>query len=465
MKSGCLQGIIAPMTVDMKHYYYLDTMGCQMNDRDSETIAGVLHELGLHPTDDPLEATVAVLNTCAVREKPEHKVFSKLGELAAVKKQRPGMLIVVCGCVAQVSGDEIRRRAPYVDIIIGPRNLADLKKAVHAALEQPGCHTTVTDTVQIPPRTLPCRRRPGVSASVNITHGCNNYCAYCIVPYARGPEISRLPGDIVAESAQALKAGYREIMLLGQNVNSYGPPYIGSTRPDHGASEPRVLFPNLLRMVGALDGLERLRFTTSHPKDCSEELLCAMAETPAVCEHLHLPIQAGDDEVLRRMGRGYTLAHFLAIAKRARECIPGISISTDVMVGFPGETPGQFEKTLGAFVEIRFDQAFMFKYSDRPGTPAAEMADKVPEEEKQRRLLALVELQNEISRDVNRQSVGSVAEVLVESQDPRSAHKMRGRTRTNKLVLFPGSTRLAGRLVKVRLEKAYLWGFEGSMII
>lgn len=440
----------------MSELYYIDTMGCQMNERDSQTMAGILEGLGLERTHMPQDARVAILNTCAVREKPEHKVYSKLGELARLKQRHPNMVIAVCGCIAQVGVDEIRQRAPYVDIIIGPRNLGDLGEAVKRSLASP-CLTVSTDASACPDESQPAARAPGVSAYVNISYGCDNFCAYCIVPYARGREISRPADEIIREVQGLVAGGYREVMLLGQNVNSYRGP-VTAGKPDE-----VVAFPALLRMAGAVDGLWRLRFTTSHPKDLSQELLQAMAETPAACEHLHLPIQAGDDEVLRRMGRGYTLCHYKRLVDNARLLLPDIGITTDVMVGFPGETEAQFESTLRAFEQIRFDQAFMFKYSDRPGTRAESMDDKVSEPEKQARLLRLVGLQNEICRDINRAQVGRTFEVLVEGRDEKHPEKLRGRTRQNKLMVFEGPETLIGSLVNVTACEGFLWGFVGEI--
>lgn len=458
----------------MPDRYYIDTMGCQMNERDSETIAGVLQALGLQPATDPAAARVVILNTCAVREKPEHKVFSKLGDWAKLKRQRPELVIGVCGCVAQTMAEEIRHRVPAVDLILGPRNLSALREAVTQALREEHLPTWVTNTSEIPVDAQPAARAPGLSAFVNIMYGCNNFCAYCIVPYARGREVSRPAEDVLAEVRQVVGEGYREVTLLGQNVNSYDgrerqTPWEASPeadpQPGRRLEKPptaRRAFPALLREVGALDGLWRLRFTTSHPKDLSEELLRAMAETPTVCEHLHLPLQAGDDEVLARMGRGYTLGHYLGLVERARQIMPGLSLTTDVMVGFPGETEAQFGRTLAAFEAIRYDQAFMFKYSDRPGTAAEGMPDKVDEAVKQARLLRLVALQNRIAREVNQAQEGLVFEVLVEGRDEKSADKWRGRTRQNKIMVFTGGADLTGQLVPVRAAKGYLWGYVGE---
>jgi tRNA-2-methylthio-N6-dimethylallyladenosine synthase len=437
----------------MPDCYHIATMGCQMNERDSETVAGILEALGLVTTDDPAQARVAVVNTCAVREKPEHKVYSRLGSLAQLKQRRPDMIIVVCGCIAQIGVAEIRRRAPYVDIILGPRNLAALGEAVAQALASP-CVTVRTDLDECPDESQPAVRAPGLSAFVNITYGCDNFCAYCIVPYTRGREISRPADEILAEVRGLIAEGYREVTLLGQNVNSYRGP---------SETEEVTDFAQLLRMVGTLEGLWRLRFTPSHPKDLSEEVLRAMAETPSACELLHLPMQAGDDEVLARMGRGYTRAHYESLVARARAIVPGLAVTTDAMVGFPGETEEQFEQTLAAFAAIRYDQAFMFKYSDRPGTRAADMDEKVSEPVKQKRLERLVALQNDTSRAINQAQEGQAFEVLVEGHDARHPQKLRGRTRQNKIMVFEGPPELIGTLTLVTAREGFLWGFVGEL--
>lgn len=438
----------------MAEHYYLDTMGCQMNERDSETIAGVLHSLGLTATTDVRQARVAILNTCAVREKPEHKVFSRLGELARLKQRHPRLIIGVCGCVAQLLADQIRQRSPYVNFILGPRNLSQLRAAVAAALAAGDGVTDCTETAELPDESLQPLRQGGVTAFINVMYGCDNFCAYCVVPYTRGREVSRPVAEVLAEVRQVVAEGFREVMLLGQNVNSYrGLDEVGN----------QVNFADLLRRAGEVEGLWRVRFTTSHPKDLSPALLQAMAQTPTACEHLHLPLQAGADEVLAAMGRGYTLTQYRQIVDQARNLIPDLTLTTDVMVGFPGETEAQFEQTLQAFEEIRFDQAFMFKYSDRPGTAAEQMPDKVPEATRQRRLQKLVDLQNRMAREINVAQQGQVFEVLVEGRDEKSPDKLRGRTRGNKLMIFTAADDLTGQLVRVKAEQGYLWGYLGEL--
>lgn len=450
--SAVLAAVRGILSAAMLGRYYIETYGCQMNVRDSETIAGQLEALGFVPAASAEEADVVVLNTCSVRERPHHKVYSRLGVLGGLKRRRPGLIIALCGCMAQVVGDRIAARSPFVDIVLGPRNVGRFAEALAEVMAGRG-RTVLRDTTECVPEGLPARRHPGLGAFVNVSYGCDNFCAYCIVPYARGREVSRDPGAILAEVEAAVAAGYREVTLLGQNVNSYG----------RTLSIP-MTFADLLAMVNAVPGLLRIRFITSHPKDCSEDLLAAMAELDKVCEHLHLPLQAGDDDVLARMGRGYTYDHYRRIVQRARELIPDIAITTDLMVGFPGETEEQFQRTLRAVEELRFDQAFMFKYDDRPGTRAEAMPDKVPEDEKLDRLARLINLQNRIAREINEAQVGREFEVLVEEEDEKSPGHVRGRTRENKVMVFPGGREMVGRVVRVRATKGHLWGFEGTVL-
>ncbi len=438
----------------MNRYYFIDTMGCQMNERDSETVAGILEQLGYQATDERDQADFIALNTCAVRAKPQHKVFSKLGELRRIKQQHPHTIIAVLGCVAQIAAQEIAQRAPYVVIIMGPRNYSALVGAITSVQVRADDNPIiVTNTTEVIPEGLPVARTTAVSAYVNVTYGCNNFCAYCIVPYARGRQQSRAAEQIISEIKEAVATGCQEVTLLGQNVNSYGEDLVDGCD-----------FADLLTELNRIEGLERIRFTTSHPKDLSLKLLDTMAELPKVCEHLHLPIQSGDDRILERMGRGYTYEHYRSLVEAARERMPQISITTDVMVGFPGETEAQFNNTLQAFREIRFDQAFMFKYSDRPGTRAAQMPDKVPEEVKQQRLEELVTCQNEIARQINEKLVGTTFEVLVEGRDPKSPEKVHGRTRTNKIMIFSSDGNLQGQIIQVQARQAFLWGFLGEVL-
>jgi tRNA-2-methylthio-N6-dimethylallyladenosine synthase len=433
--------------------YHILTMGCQMNERDSETLAGILEGLGYRRVEDRGAADVILLNTCAVREKPEHKVFSLLGELAQYKRKRPETIIGVCGCVAQASAEALRQGAPQVDLILGPRNYAELPTLLAAAREKHQPHEALAWDRCIP-EGLPAARGDGVSAYVNITYGCDNYCAYCIVPYARGPLQSRRPQAVLEEVRRLLDAGYHQLTLLGQNVNAYGQDL-----------DESVDFPELLARVDDLCAGQRVRFTTSHPKDVPPRLIEALRDLPSLCEWLHLPLQAGDDAVLARMGRGYTAQAYLDLVTHAREAVPTLTVSTDVMVGFPGETEAQFENTYRLLETLRFDQAFTFKFSPRAGTAAEKMPDQVPEEAKQARLKRLAELVARVARQSNRRQEGEVFEVLVEQEDPKAPGHVRGRTRGNKLVIFAGSPQLIGQTVPVRADEAKLWGFRGERVI
>ncbi|MGQ9731662.1 MAG: tRNA (N6-isopentenyl adenosine(37)-C2)-methylthiotransferase MiaB [Candidatus Zipacnadales bacterium] len=433
--------------------FYIETFGCQMNEHDSEGIAGILTKLGMSPAQQAAEADVIVLNTCSVREKPHRKVFARLEDYRALKEERPERLIVVAGCMAQLIPEEIRTRAPHVDLIIGPTNYPEFEAAVNKLLDRRGKTQVLLNRCKPDMASIPFARADRFRAWVTVTEGCDNYCAYCVVPYARGPEVSRRPEAIIEEITRLVQEGTVEVTLLGQNVNSYGRGLI-----------PELSFPELLSQVDSIPSLRRVRFTTSHPKDLSPQLIQAMAHLPTVCEHLHLPIQAGSDRVLERMGRGHTAQDYLRLVNQAREAIPDLALTTDVMVGFPGETEEDFECTLALFEQVRYDQAFMFKYNDRPGTLANDFPDKVPEVEKQRRLEALVAAQNRIAREINEGEVGKVFEVLVEGRDPKDSTKARGRTRQNKLMIFPASEDLTGQFVWVRAQQARLWGWLGEQV-
>ena len=385
-----------------------------------------------------------------MREKPERKVFSLLGELGRLKRGKPGMVVGVCGCVAQVQAEALGA-LPAVDLVLGPRNYGELPRLLAEAQGRNGQALAALEWDRCIPEALPARRASQITAYVNIAYGCGNYCAYCVVPYARGPLQSRHPEAVLEEVRGLLDAGYRQITLLGQNVNAYG------------QDLPQAVdFPDLLEQVDALCDGQRLRFTTSHPQDVPPRLLEAIRDLPAVCEWLHLPLQAGDDEVLARMGRGYTGEQYADLVAQARETIPGLAVSTDVMVGFPGESEAQFESTYRLVRRIEFDQAFTFKFSPRPGTAAETMPEQVPAADKQRRLRRLAARVAHTSRQVNRRQLGQGHEVLVEALDPKSPGHVRGRTRGNKLFILPGGPELIGQTLTARAEAAYLWGFRGT---
>jgi tRNA-2-methylthio-N6-dimethylallyladenosine synthase len=415
-----------------------------MNVHDSEGIAGLLEADGMVAAADPDAADLVVFNTCCIRENADDKLYGSLGMLKRVKDERPGMLIAVGGCLAQKDRDLVQRKAPWVDVVFGTHNLHRVVSLLDYA-EEWGPVTEILEESQ-DVAVVPAKRETAHSAWVTIMIGCNNSCTFCIVPSVRGSEISRRPGDVVREVGELAADGVVEVTLLGQNVNSYGRDL------DLGGHKP--LFADLLRSVGAVEGIERIRYTSPHPKDFREDVALAMAETAAVCEQLHMPLQSGSDRILAAMHRGYNAERFLAKVALARRHIPGLAISTDVIVGFPGETEADFQATLEVVDAARFDSAFTFIYSPRPGTPAAERVDDfVDPVTVQDRYRRLVELQTAISLEKNEAVVGATVEVLVEGASKTDASMLSGRTRTNKLVHFAGSNP-PGSLADVRVERA-----------
>ncbi len=424
--------------------YHLRTFGCQMNVHDSEGIAGLLEADGMVPAGDPDAADLVVFNTCCIRENADDKLYGSLGMLKRVKDQRPGMLIAVGGCLAQKDRDLVREKAPWVDVVFGTHNLRRVVSLLDYAEEWGPVTEILEESEDV--TVVPTKRESAHSAWVTIMIGCNNSCTFCIVPSVRGGEISRRPGDIVREVQELVSDGVVEVTLLGQNVNSYGRDLeLGGRKP---------LFAELLRRVGAVDGLRRIRYTSPHPKDFREDVALAMAETPAVCEQLHMPLQSGSDRVLAAMHRGYNAERFLAKVELARAHIPGLALSTDVIVGFPGESEADFQATLDVVSAARFDSAFTFIFSPRPGTAAAAMEDDFLDPAViQERYGRLVELQTAIGLEANEALVGSTVEVLVEGPSKTDAAMVSGRTRTNKLVHFPGSAP-AGSFAAVRIDRA-----------
>jgi tRNA-2-methylthio-N6-dimethylallyladenosine synthase len=424
---------------------YIATFGCQMNEYDSGRAARLMVAEGYETTDDPARADLIFINTCGIREKAELKVYSLLGRLKPLKEKNKGLVLAVGGCVAQQEGPAILDRAPYVDLVLGTHGLDQLPPLVREIREDRGrmCRIDFDYNAVRRPDSTAGQGIPGLKAYVTIMQGCDNFCAYCVVPYVRGREVSRQPDDVLAEAEALVKAGAREIMLLGQNVNSYGR-----------GIEPKTTFPDLVRRVAAIPGLWRLRFTTSHPKDLSPELIRTMAEEPVAAEHLHLPVQAGSNAVLKAMGRGYTREAYLEKVAALREALPGLGLTTDVIVGFPGETEEDFAQTMDLIERVRYDGMYSFKYSDRPGTRATAMPDKVDPETAGRRLNDLQTRQKVISLEENRRLVGRRVEVLVESRGIRRPDQLTGRTRTHKIVNFVGPDHLVGRLVSLDIVSA-----------
>jgi tRNA-2-methylthio-N6-dimethylallyladenosine synthase len=406
--------------------YLIRTFGCQMNEHDSERIGGVLMADGMTPTDDPGDARVIVLNTCAIRENADNKLYGNLGHLKPLKDRRPDLRIVVAGCLAQKDQGEIQRKAPWVDVVVGTHALPHLLDLLDRA-ERDGPQMDVREYTDLFPSALPAARADGVRAWVSIATGCDNACTFCIVPFVRGAQRSRAMGDILAEVQGLAASGVVEVTLLGQNVNTYGRDVTvpGSSR--------RPLFADLLRMVNEVDGIERIRFTSPHPHDFTPDVIEAMATSGKVCEHIHFPLQSGSDRVLKAMQRSYRRDRYLGWLDRIRDAIPTIAVSTDIIVGFPGETEEDFADTLEVVERAGFDSAYTFQYSPRPGTRAAPMPDQVPKEIVQERFDRLVALQTSITAERNRRQVGDVVEVLVEG-DGKRAGSTQSRTRTNRIV-------------------------------
>ncbi len=435
--------------------YHVQTWGCQMNEEDSEQLGLHLREIGFEPAESIVDAHVILLNTCSVRRKPEDKAFSMLGELALLKEVRPEIVVGVCGCMAQLRADEIKRRAPFVDFVLGTGDISNVAGLVEEALQT----RKFAKRVELPERRgkvvtdLPQRqvdRATKLKAFVPIQYGCDKFCTFCIVPTTRGRERSRPTDEIVDEVRRLVDRGTREITLLGQTVNSYG----------KNLAEGQVPFSELLWKLSEIDGLLRLRYTSPYPRDFRADLIETIRDCPAVMEHVHLPLQSGNDEVLKAMHRVYTADSYREIVANLRAAVPGIGLSTDIIVGFPGETEEQFEDTLRLVEEVRFDGAFMFIYSPRPGTPAGDM-EQLPLHVRKSRMDRLLELQNRISVEKNLEAVGHVFEVLVEGPSPKNRDRLQGYTREFKMMHFDGSETLTGQQVRVRATSAHLWGLNG----
>jgi tRNA-2-methylthio-N6-dimethylallyladenosine synthase len=436
--------------------YFLRTFGCQMNEHDSERIAGLLRADGMMPVDSPDDADLIVLNTCTIRENADTKLYGYLGSLKRAKMDNPDLRIAVGGCSAQKERDFIQQRAGWVDVVFGTHNVHRVVELLDHAQEWGPITEIWEESAPITdiPSGLAVQREAAHSAWVTITVGCNNSCTFCIVPIVRGPEISRRPGDIIREVERLANDGVIEVTLLGQNVNSYG--------RDLDLNGHKPLFSDLLRRVGEVDGIERIRYTSPHPKDFKEDVALAMAETPAVCEQIHFPLQSGSDRILAAMHRGYTAERFLQRLEMMRGLVPGLAASTDVIVGFPGETEEDFQSTLDVMAEARFDNAYMFQFSPRPGTPAADMGGQVPPEVMTERFGRLVELQNAITFERNSEQVGKTVEVMVEGPSKRNSSVATTRTRGNTIVHVDGAWP-AGTLLTVEVVRAAPHYLEGVL--
>ncbi|WP_295629065.1 tRNA (N6-isopentenyl adenosine(37)-C2)-methylthiotransferase MiaB [uncultured Intestinimonas sp.] len=434
---------------------FVDTYGCQQNEADSERIRGFLSEMGYGFTKEEAQADVIVINTCAIREHAEQRVLGNVGALVHEKKAHPGQILCLCGCMVQEphNVEKLRQSFRHVDLVFGPHALWRFPELLWRVLTRRGRIFDTPDEAGSIAEGLPVRREGTVKAWVSIMYGCNNFCSYCIVPYVRGRERSRRPEDILAEVRELAQAGYRDITLLGQNVNSYG--------KDLGL--PGVDFAWLLEQVNAVPGDFLIRFMTSHPKDASERLFDTMAACEKVAPHLHLPFQAGNDRVLRAMHRGYTREHYLELIRSLRARIPDIVLTSDVIVGFPGETTEEFEDTLKVLEEVEFDALFTFIYSPRKGTPAAELPDPLSKEEKAANFQRLVDLQNAISARKQAAYVGKTMRCLVDvlSEDPR--HNLNARTAGGRLVHFSGDEALLGQFVDLKITDASTWALFGEL--
>ena len=434
--------------------YHIFTMGCQMNARDSEKISGVLEKAGFTEMPDE-NADFILFNTCTVRENANEKLYGHLGQVKGIVREHPGTVVAICGCMMQEKeeAEKIRRSYPFVSLVFGTHNLWKFPELFYRALTERKRIFEIPDSSAILSDSLPSRRKYFFKSGVNIMYGCNNFCSYCIVPYVRGREISREPGDILSEVRQLSEEGVKEVMLLGQNVNSYGK-----------TLEHPVAFSELLGRVSETEKLERIRFMTSHPKDLSDDLIRVMAKDEKICRHLHLPLQSGSTEILRRMNRHYTAEDYLRLTDRIKNAMPDIGLTTDIIVGFPGETEEDFEGTLSVVREVGFQSAFTFIYSKRSGTPAAVMPDQVSPEVISDRFQRLLDLVQELAAENTEKNLGKTLSVLVEEEDRDLEGFLTGRLGNNLMVHFRGGKDLIGSIVNVKLEESRGFYYMGTQV-
>ncbi|MFN4217773.1 MAG: tRNA (N6-isopentenyl adenosine(37)-C2)-methylthiotransferase MiaB [Candidatus Bipolaricaulia bacterium] len=435
--------------------FYIYTWGCQMNEHKSEGMAGVLTHAGYLPADDPAHADVVLFNTCMVREKPVHKIISEAGVIAQLKEKNPDLVLGVGGCVAQALKEKLFHKSPAIDFVFGSSNISQIPELIERARTERalGKSTWVmaVDTIPDKIENLPFLRASRFQAKVTITEGCSNFCSFCIVPYTTGLLRSRLPGDVIAEVSELAAQGYKEVQLLGQNVDSYGTDL----------KDPTITFASLLRALTEIP-IPRIRFTSSHPQDITDEVIAIVGEENNICEHVHMAVQSGSNRVLADMRRGYTKEQFLKLVRDLQE--RGVTVTTDIIVGFPTETEEDFQETVDLVKQARFGGAFIFKYSPRPGTIAYyKYRDVVPDDEKQRRLEILLALQKQITDEENRKRVGQTVEVLVEGP-ARAQGFLMGKTRDNRTVVFEGSSDLIGELVHVKITQGSVAGLAGQLV-
>ncbi len=433
--------------------FMLRTYGCQMNEHDTEIMAGLLRQMGFVETRDEEDADLILFNTCAVRENAENKVFGEIGRIRPLKNKNPELMIGLCGCMAQekVVQEKVRKTYPWIDIVFGTHNIHRLPELVDTAKASQETVMEVWDKAEFLVDDLPKIRQDGVRAWVNIQYGCNKFCTYCIVPYTRGRERSRELRSVVEEVKALAQQGYKEVTLLGQNVNDYG-----IDLGDHD-------FADLLRAVAKVDGVDRVRFTTSNPWNFTDRLIAAIAESNKVCDHIHLPVQSGSNQVLTKMNRGYTRDYYLQLVEKIRRAVPNVALTTDLIVGFPTETEQDFLDTLDLVKFVQYDTAYTFIYSPRAGTPAARLDDPVPDDEKKDRLQRLMNVQEIISRAYNDALVGYTLPVLIEGPSRRNEAVLSGRTSTNKVVLIEGPTEWIGQIIPVQIEAAHTWTLYGRV--
>lgn len=441
--------------IGRKFKYVILTYGCQMNEHDSETMIAMLNDMDFEQTDRKEKADLVIFNTCCVRENAELKVYGNLGSLKKLKKKNPYLKIVVCGCMMQQPHivEEIKNKYGFVNLIFGTHNIHNFPFLLNQTYGASQLLTEVWDEEGQVIEGLPVERKISSKAFVNIMYGCNNFCTYCIVPYTRGRERSRTPEAILHEISALVKEGVKEVVLLGQNVNSYGK-----------TLENTIDFPDLLKMVSEIPGVKRIRFMTSHPKDISDKLLEVMASCDNVCQYLHLPVQSGSDPLLKRMNRHYTKAQYIEIIEKARKLMPDISFSTDLIIGFPGETEEDNQETIDLLQRVEYDSAFTFMYSRRSGTPAAEYEDQVPEDVKMMRFKEVLAVLNPIAIRKNRGVKGRTLEVLVESHSKTNASMLSGRSQFNHVVNFEGDASLLGKIVMVKITDPRKFSLNGEII-
>lgn len=433
--------------------YHITTFGCQMNEHDSETIAGMLEELGFSQSPERNSADVVIINTCSVRENADKRFFGTLGQLKRIKKENPEFTVCVCGCMMQQQHiiDSVKSKYPWVDLIFGTHNIHQFPQLLQNVMKEREKLVNVWEDGGEIVEGLPAKRLYRHKAFVNIMYGCNNFCTYCIVPYTRGRERSRKPEDIVDEVQRLTVDGVREVTLLGQNVNSY--------RGDRNTD-----FADLIYRLQDIEGLKRIRFMTSHPKDLSDKLIQAYRDCDKLCNYIHLPVQSGSSRVLKQMNRKYTKEEYLELIEKLRAAVPNIAISTDIIVGFPGETEEDFEETLDLVRTVRYDSAFTFLYSIRRGTPAEHYPDQIPEERKHQRFNRLVETVNSISAEKNKAYEGRVEQVLVEGISKNDSQTYTGRTEGFKLINFPASPELQGKIIDVKVTAGKTFSLEGQVL-